>query len=243
MPTIAYDSVRKIVEKNKRSKCLCYYTTVVSALCRKTAYKGAIETKMKRTVIFSIATLAMASLAGAQGMNMKSRYAGPVYTGKPMLKVTASLVAAGGGPANFSTAKAVTAIAGADLTNKELAKLTQQYGKEKVDQWVEVGDFAVADALKVATAAGVKLPKANLTPKKLGPELVKMGIDKKTNTYYVEYMLDKLLSHGIHDKVMDDIDAKFGEAADASYHKISNQAYFDLAQAMGMKKVKLADFH
>ena len=195
---------------------------------------------MNRTVI-TLGTILLASLAGAQGMQM-SRYAGPVYSGKPMLKVTASLVTAGGGAANFSTATAVTNIAGKDLTNKELAKLTQQYGQDKVGEWVTVGDFAVADALKIATAAGVKLPKGNLKGMKLGAQLVKMGLDK-TNTFYVEYMLDKLLTHGIHNKVMDDIDAKFGQAADASYHKISNQAYYDLGVAMGMKKIKLADFH
>ena len=184
----------------------------------------------------------LASLAGAQGMKMNARYSGPVYTGAPMLKVTSSLVAAGGGASNFSTAKAVTAIAGKDLTNKELAKLTKQYGQDKVSDWIKVNDFAVADALKIATAAGVKLPKASIKPNKLGGTLVKMGL-AKDDTYYVEFMLDKLLSHDIHDKVMDDIDAKFGEPADANYHKVSNQAYYDLAKAMKMKKVKLPDFH
>lgn len=197
--------------------------------------------KMNRTLILSLSTLMLASLAGAQGMKMNSRYAGPVYNGKPMLKVTAALVNAGGGPANFSTAKAVTAIAGEKLTNEEVAKLTKQYGQDKVGEWLKVGDFAVADALKIATAAGVKLPASNTTDTALGAQLVKLGLSK--NTFYVEYMLDKLLSHGIHNKVMDDIDVKFGQAADASYHKISNQAYYDLAHAMGMNKVKLADFH
>jgi hypothetical protein len=195
---------------------------------------------MKRTLIPTLTLLALASLAGAQGMQM-SRYSGPVYSGTPMLTVTSSLVKAGGG-AKFSTAKAVVSIAGKDLTNKEVAKLTKQYGKEKVGDWIKVGDFAVVDALKIATAAGVKLPKANLKGVKLGAELVKLGLDKD-GTFNVEFMLDKLLSHKIHDKVMDDIDAKFGQAADANYHKISNQAYYDLAQALGKKTVKLADFH
>jgi hypothetical protein len=174
-------------------------------------------------------------------MKMSSRYAGPVYSGKPMLKVTAALVNAGGGPANFSTAKAVTAIAGEKLTGAEVAKLTKQYGQDKVGEWLKVGDFAVADALKIATAAGVKLPASKTTGTALGAQLVKLGLSK--NTFYVEFMLDKLLSHGIHNKVMDDIDTQFGQAADASYHKISTQAYYDLAHAMGMNKVKLADFH
>jgi hypothetical protein len=197
---------------------------------------------MNRTLILSLSSLMLVSLAGAQGMQMKSRYSGPVYSGKPMLKVTAALVNAGGGPANFSTAKAVTAIAGAKLTNAEVAKLTKQYGQDKVGDWIKVGDFAVADALKIATAAGVKLPASKTTGKALGAQLVKLVLDKHS-TFYVEYMLDKLLTHGIHDKVIDDIDVKFGKAADSNYHKISNQAYYDLAHALGMNKVKLADFH
>ena len=42
---------------------------------------------------------------------------------------------------------------------------------------------------------------------------------------------------------MDAIDAKYGKGADANYHKISNQAFYDLAQALGAKSVKLASFH
>lgn len=158
-----------------------------------------------------------------------------------MLKVTAALVMAGGGPAHFSTGAAVTAIAGKKLTDAELKKLTKQYGAEMVSDWIKVNDFAVADALKIATAAGVKLPMGMLKGKALGAELVKLGLSK--NTYYVEFMLDKLLTHDIHVKVMDDIDAKFSQKADANYHKVSNQAYYDLAHAMGMKTVKLATFH
>jgi len=197
---------------------------------------------MNRITTVACMTGLLACISGAQQMKMNARYSGPVYEGAPILKVTASLVKAGGGPGNFSTATAVTAIAGKDLTGKEIAKLTKQYGQDKVNDWIKVNDFAVADALKIATAAGVKLPKANVPASKLGATLVKMGI-AKDRTYYVEFMLDKLLSHKIHNQVMDDIDAKFGEPADANYHKVSNQAYYDLAMAMKMKNVKLADFH
>lgn len=199
-------------------------------------------TYMNRITTLACTTLLLACISTAQHMQMNARYSGPTYDGAPMLKVTASLVMAGGGPGNFSTAKAVTAIAGKDLTNKEIAKLTQQYGQDKVGDWIKVNDFAVADALKIATAAGVKLPKGSVPTKKLGATLLKMGI-ANDQTYYVELMLDKLLSNKIHDQVMDDIDAKFGEPADANYHRISNQAYYDLAMAMKMKKVKLAEFH
>jgi len=212
---------------------------------------------MKTAVRTLAATVAVASLAGAAlaapqsdgkmaagAMQCHSRYGGPCYPGKPALDVTASLVAAGGGPGHFSTAKAVTAMVGDKLVKAELAKLSKQYGKAKVDTWIKVNDFAVADALKIATKAGVKLPKPDLSGKKLASTLVSAGLDKD-NTYYVEFMLDKALSHDIHVQVMDDIDKQkgMGPAMDADYHRISNQAYYDLAQALGVKTVKLAHFH
>src|SRR5450755_4387686 len=39
------------------------------------------------------------------GGEMHGRFGGPVYTGAPALNVTAALVAAGGGPEYYSTAK------------------------------------------------------------------------------------------------------------------------------------------
>ena len=197
---------------------------------------------MKLIPILSLSTLVVSGLAGAQGMKMNARYSGPVYTGAPMLKVTAAVVMAGGAPGKFGTGAAITSIAGKKATDAELQKLTKQYGADKMGDFVKVNDFAIEDALKIATAAGVKLPKGNLKGKKLGSQLVKMGLSKD-NTFYVEYMLDKLLTHKIHVQVMDDIDAKFGEPADANYHKIANQAYYDYARSIGMKKVKLAEFH
>jgi hypothetical protein len=176
-------------------------------------------------------------------MQMMSRYAGPVYDGKPALPVTAALVTAGGGPENFSIAAALTSMVGKDAVSAEVANLTKQYGEDKVKSWMTVFDFAVKDALKIATDKGVALPKpAPLMGKRLATTLVSAGLDKD-QTFYVEYMLDKAVSHGIHVQVMDDIDAKFGQEADADYHRITNQAMYDLAQALGEKKVKLAEYH
>lgn len=184
---------------------------------------------------------APAMKAGAMA-GMHSRYGGPTYTGKPALAVTASLVQAGGGPAHYSTAKALTAMVGGKLVGAEVAKLTKQYGKAKVTSWLTIFDFAVNDSLKIATQAGVKLPAATLHGKKLATALVQAGLDK-TGTFYVEYMLDKAVSHKIHDQVMDDIDAKYGATADANYHAITNQAMVDVAHALGAKNVKLSSFH
>ena len=68
------------------------------------------------------------------------------------------------------------------------------------------------------------------------------GLDKK-NVFNVEFLLDKAVTHDIHETVMDDINKKYGGEADADYHRITNQAMYDVAQALGVKNVKLANFH
>ena len=72
--------------------------------------------------------------------------------------------------------------------------------------------------------------------------LVKLGT-APDGTFWSGYLFDHTISHALHDQVMGDIDAKFGMQADATTHKILNQAMFDVAQALGKKDVKLASFH
>ena len=180
------------------------------------------------------------------GMAMQGRYGGPVYSGAPALSVTASLVVAGGGADHFSTATALVSMVGKDTVNAEVGKLQKQYGKDAVAQWLKTFDFAVDDALKHATAAGVKLPApdAMLTGKNLAATLVKAGT-ASDGTFQIEFLLDKAVSHQIHNAVMDDIDnnSAYGKRADLMYHTISNQAFYDLAQALGATSVKLAPLH
>ncbi len=200
--------------------------------------------------------LAMTHGMGMKGAGMHGRFGGPVYTGAPALAVTASLVAAGMGVSNmqmhsgmmsgakFSTAKALTSMVGSALVGKEVSKLSKQYGSAEANEWLKTFDFAVNDSLKTATAAGVKLPEGTLSGKQLAATLVKAGT-ASDGTFQIEYLLDKAVSHKIHVQVMNDIDANpgLGKKADFDYHKISNQAFYDLAQALGATDVKLAAVH
>jgi hypothetical protein len=174
------------------------------------------------------------------------RFGGPVYDGKPALNVTAALVAAGGGADHYSTATALVSMVGKATVEAEVGKLQKQYGKDAVGQWLSTFDYAVDDALKHATAAGVSLPQPDsmLSGKTLAATLVKAGT-ASDGTFQIEYLLDKAVSHPIHNAVMDDIDnnASYGKHADLMYHTISNQAFYDLAQALGDKSVKLAPLH
>jgi hypothetical protein len=196
---------------------------------------------MKTFVLGLLASITVSAFG--QGMHMDmARYGGPTYKGKPALAVTASLLAAGGGATKFSAAKALTNMVGADTVKAEVAKLTKQYGKARVGKWLEVFDWAVADAVKIATNAHVKLPSPTLKGKALAATLVQAAMDKD-GTIYTELLLDKALSNGIHSKVMDDIDAKFSPEIDLDYHRITNQALYDLAVAFKVKGAKLAKLH
>jgi hypothetical protein len=172
------------------------------------------------------------------------RFGGPVYSGAPALAVTASLVAAGGGADKYSTATALTSMLGAATVKAEVGKLTKQYGAAAVTTWLKTFDFAVNDSLKIATAAGVKLPEPTLSGKELAETLVKAGT-ASDGTFQIEFLLDKAVSHKIHVQVMNDIDKEpdLGKKADYDYHRISNQAFYDVAQALGLTSVKLAAVH
>jgi hypothetical protein len=185
-----------------------------------------------------------AAVSASAQMNMAdmARFGGPVYTGAPALGVTASIVKAGGGPGHFSTAKAITTIVGPDLTKGEVTKLSKQYSKARIDRFLMVFDYAIADSLKIATAAGVKLPAGTMMGKPLGEALVKAGM-AKDGTFYTELLLDKAVSHKIHMQVMDDIEKKWGVDVDKDYHRIANQAYYDLGVAYKIPGVKLAKLH
>ncbi len=212
---------------------------------------------MKRQLYCAIAILACGSAFGQMqmkpkmqghmkmkmGMKMaKNMFGGPVYNGAPALDVTASLVKAGGGADNFSIATALTSMVGAKTTGAEVKKLTKQYGKKRVDRFIKVFDFAVADSLTIATKAGVTLPEGSLSGTKLAGTLVTAGQDKN-GTFWTGFLLDKAVTHGIHVQVMKDIEKKWGMDADKDYHRISNQAHYDLGKAFKIKGIKLAGLH
>ncbi|HEY5425326.1 MAG TPA: hypothetical protein VIJ77_02155 [Candidatus Tumulicola sp.] len=160
-----------------------------------------------------------------------SRFSGPgVYTGAPALPVTLSMVIAGGGPANFQTLTLVKVLAG-DKTDAEVASLKKQFGDTKVTNFVKIFPFVVSDSLKIAKEKGVKLPSSPSPNPKDGEALAGAlwAAGQTGHNFNVEVLLDRAVSHPIHEQVMKDIDAKYGLAADADYHAVLNQAMHDLA--------------
>ncbi|EQD32216.1 conserved hypothetical protein, secreted [mine drainage metagenome] len=184
---------------------------------------------------------ALAATPNMQGMNW---FGGPVYDGKPNLEVTAALVDAGGGVEHFSFQQALVSMLGEKTVHAEVGKLTKQYGSKKVNDWIAAMDFYVTDGLKHATAMGINLPTApaDLKGATLAKRLVSEGTDPH-GVFWAGWLFDHLLSHDIHDMVMADLQAVHGLSYDENGHRITNQAMYDVAQALGLKKVKLASLH
>lgn len=168
-------------------------------------------------------------------VDQPSRFSGPgVYTGPPALPVTLSMIMAGGGPSNFQTVTLVGVLAGSKA-DAEVASLKAKFGADKVTHFVVIFPFVVSDALKIAKAKGVALPSEPNPDPKDGKALAKAlwEAGQTGHSFNVEVMLDRAVSHPIHDQVMNDIDAKYGVAQDADYHAVLNQAMHDLATVYG----------
>ena len=162
----------------------------------------------------------------------------PIYTGAPVLPTTIALITAGGGATSFDSTKAVGFLAG-DKTSAEVASLQQKFGADNVKSFLDVFNFVISDSVAKVTAAKVPLPSTpSPSPadggKALAAALYTLGVNKDTNKFDVEYMLDGLVTHPIHVAVMDDIDAKYGKPADANYHAVLTQAMTDLKSVYGL---------
>ncbi len=194
-------------------------------------------------ILFSTVIPAFAAGWAPNVTDAPSRFSGPgVYTGAPALPVTLSMIIAGGGPADFQTVTLVKALAG-DKADAEVKSLTDKFGADKVTNFVTIFPFVVSDSLKIAKEKGVALPSTPNPNPKDGEALAGAlwAAGQTGQGFSVEVMLDRAVSHGIHEQVMTDIDAKYGIAKDADYHAVLNQAMHDLAavynfNAMGQPK-------
>lgn len=199
-----------------------------------------MKSAVAKAIVGAGVLFAAAAVAAGAPMN---RYGGEVYHGQPALGVTSALVAAGGSAAHFSFATALVNMLGKHTVDAEVAKLTRQYGKRRVREWLQGLDAAVADTLAIAQKDGIKLPPPAMPAgEQLALTLVKAGT-APDGTFWAGLMFDHALSHGIHNKVMDATTAKYGAAFTANYHTITNQAMYDVAHALGDDGVKLAPDH
>jgi len=207
---------------------------------------------MKKMKQLTITALALLSAFGASQTYLRNRdytepgihgrYGGGVYLGPPRLDVTSSLILVGGGVENFTIERALRSTEGDEWTNGELQSLRDTYGREKLRNWERGFDFAMKDSARRATDAGITLPLPDMRGRRLAMALVNAGIDEH-HRFTCETLMDRTVSHGVHETVMNDVDLQYGPEADADSHQITNRMFFDLAMHLGMTQIKLADFH
>jgi hypothetical protein len=195
---------------------------------------------MKNLRLTAMLTVALATIGTGIALakllpsvvDQPTRFTGPccVYTGAPALQVTLSMVEAGGGPSNFQTVTLLKTLTGSKF-DAEVAKLTKEYGKDQVGQFLKTFDFVIADSLKIVGEKKIALPSKPSPDPKDGEALAGAlwAAGQTGEGYNVEVMLDRAVSHPIHLQVMGDIDSKYGLAADKEYHVILTTAMKDLA--------------
>lgn len=181
----------------------------------------------------SSAAMAASKPLEAGIVNEPSRFSAPyVYTGKPALAVTLSMIEAGGGPKNFSAVTLLKTLTG-PLFKAELAKLTTEFGQKKVSTFVSGFGFVVSDALRIVGEKHIALP-AHPSPNPANGRALAAalwGAGQTGRGFSVEVMLDRAVSHPIHAQIMRDVDKTYGLSTDATYHVVLNAAMHDLAAA------------
>jgi hypothetical protein len=157
------------------------------------------------------------------------------YTGEPDLAAGLALLLAGGGVRSFDGPKLMSTLGG-DHTQAEIGSLQERYGADQVKSFLNVLTFAGGEIVRYAAADQLTWPASPVPDpgngKGLTLYLYGLGVPPGGH-FDVEYMLDRLFSHGVHVKVMDEIDANFGHAADANFHAVLSRALVDLNAAYG----------
>jgi hypothetical protein len=183
---------------------------------------------MRIPAILAVVLLAAAAAPiAARADACQARFSNaPCYTGAPNLALARSFVDAAGGPGHTSTLTLLGVLAGPRLGAVQQA-MESKYGKDAFADFVTASDFAMQDSAGTLASLHFVLPATGAPSPQNGKALFAAlwaaGVYAK-GSYDYEYMLDRMLGHATHAKVMDDIDAKYGKKVDAYYHVIFNAA-------------------
>ncbi len=156
------------------------------------------------------------------------------YFGKPDLALTSTMIAAGGGPKEFSSRALFQNLTGVDAS-RESAALVARFGAENVKEFFITFDAFVDLAIKEAGRQQLALPPPSvLGGRTLAQSLFAAGV-MPDRRYDVGYMLEHLLSRPMHVILMREADASpaVGNAKNAEFHIILGAAMNDLHKLYG----------
>jgi hypothetical protein len=154
------------------------------------------------------------------------------YYGAPDLALTSSMIAAGGGPAHFSSQKLFLFVAGPSA-NTEAASLTKRYGAKNVQQFFVTFDSFVDRAVGIVEQKHIALPPPDHeNGEHLARSLYAAGV-MPDGRYDVGYMIEHLLSRKMHVALMQEVNADpaIGPQQNAEFHIILTSAMQDLHRA------------
>jgi hypothetical protein len=173
------------------------------------------------------------------------KFGGKIHEGAASLQLTAALLQAGGGPEDFSTQSALVHILGRDAANRELTKLTRQYGAAAVRSWLAISDWLVRQGLVQLRNIGSELPSPpdDLTGGRLAAALVDAGVAPKDGIFWSSYYYDHLFSHGVNKVLEEDLGRRYGERRARRAYAVNNQLMYDISQSVHAQDVRLAALH
>ncbi len=182
------------------------------------------------SIVATLSPRASSALAVGSG-----GYAGPRYTASTDFPTTIALMNTGGGPERFSPKWALRKLVGQKVTDEEIAALNASYGPPDVNAFFIVFKFAMDDAARLEREKRVVYPPPALSGRRLAVQIFQdatVGGAPRTG-----YLFDHLFTQQVTDRVMRDIDRKFGAPRDARFQRVGNQVLFDLARAIGTRSV------
>ena len=154
------------------------------------------------------------------------------YLGTPDLALTSAMIAAGGGPHAFSSARLSTMLA-AQHHDSEFYRLRARFGAARTRRYFQTFDAFVHGAVAIVTAKNIALPQPNTAlaqnPYELAASLRQAGI-MPDGRFDVGYLIEHLLSRPIHKQLMDVANSSpaIGPAVNADFHIILTAEMNDL---------------
>ena len=154
------------------------------------------------------------------------------YLGTPDLPLLAAMLAAGGGAKHFH-GLTLSAMLTAQHHDDEVASLTSRFGARRMTTYFATFDTFVDEAVAVAIAKHVALPRPNPglahNSYELAASLRAAGI-MPDGRFDIGYFVEHLISRPIHKDVMDRVNAdpKIGPAANGDFHFILTAEMNDL---------------
>jgi hypothetical protein len=151
------------------------------------------------------------------------------------LPLASSFIASGGGPGNFSAVRSFNALVGADAVIANQRQLVAAYGQDKANQFVQIFDYAIADAWQLAGKNNVSIPAPTQTGgQALATQLVQAGIGNGT-TFDNDVFFTGLFGSKIAGQLALDVNARFGPGSWVNFGEMADQFFRTMGQTVGMK--------